>query len=175
MLAVESGTPRPRVSRPPSLACTFVVTSVENLLGPIRFGRGDSFVACPKKAKPQSNRVPRARLLSSDLISRLLRRFSHPKLDHKLMPPPKYAPIRKRRSKRPEDFGSSQDQQQATSQPSTPLLEGKVSRSKRSVQRRQTCTSSAISIGPANTQQNGDSDSDTACGFDSAWRGSAQL
>ncbi|RLU17573.1 hypothetical protein DMN91_009809 [Ooceraea biroi] len=95
----------------------------------------------------------------------------------KLMPPPKYAPIRKRRSRWPQDYGSSQDQQQVASQPTTPLLQGKVSRSKRSVQRRQTCTSSvsSSSIGSAGIQQNGDSDSDTACGFDSAWRGSAQL
>jgi len=31
------------------------------------------------------------------------------------------------------------------------------------------------SIVSGGVQQNGDSDSDTACGFDSAWRGSAQL
>ncbi|XP_020283156.1 uncharacterized protein LOC109854465 [Pseudomyrmex gracilis] len=98
-------------------------------------------------------------------------------LDQKIMPPPKYAPIKKRRSRRPQDFGSSQDKQQAASQPTTPLLQGKVSRPNRAVQRRPTSTTSVSSgsIASSGIQQNGDSDSDTACGFDSAWRGSAQL
>ncbi|XP_076622531.1 uncharacterized protein LOC143342480 [Colletes latitarsis] len=90
-------------------------------------------------------------------------------LEQKMMPPPKYAPIKKRRSRRAQDFGSSRDHH-AASQPNTPLLQGKVSRS--SQHRRPTSTTAA---GPVRTQQNNDSDSDTACGFDSAWRGSAQL
>ncbi|XP_072767650.1 uncharacterized protein [Anoplolepis gracilipes] len=94
-------------------------------------------------------------------------------LDRKLMPPPKYAPIKKRKSRRPQDFGSSQEQQQAISQPTTPLLQGKVSRPNRAVQRRPTSTTSVSSISTNNNAQQNDSDSDTACGFDSAWRGSA--
>ncbi|XP_043248925.1 ankyrin repeat domain-containing protein SOWAHB isoform X2 [Colletes gigas] len=90
-------------------------------------------------------------------------------LEQKMMPPPKYAPIKKRRSRRAQDFGSSRDHH-AASQPNTPLLQGKVSRS--SQHRRPTSTTAA---GPVRTQQSNDSDSDTACGFDSAWRGSAQL
>ncbi|KYN04215.1 Ankyrin repeat domain-containing protein 57 [Cyphomyrmex costatus] len=98
-------------------------------------------------------------------------------LEQKLMPPPKYAPIKKRRSRRPQDFGCSQEQQQVASQPTTPLLQGKVNRPNRAVQRRPTSTTSinSNSIASGGVQQNGDSDSDTACGFDSAWRGSAQL
>ncbi|XP_011644804.1 uncharacterized protein LOC105431964 [Pogonomyrmex barbatus] len=98
-------------------------------------------------------------------------------LEHKLMPPPKYAPIKKRRSRRPQDFGASQEQQQVTSQPTTPLLQGKIIRPNRAIQRRPTSTASvsSSSIASGGAQQNGDSDSDTACGFDSAWRGSAQL
>ncbi|KMQ92265.1 ankyrin repeat domain-containing protein [Lasius niger] len=91
------------------------------------------------------------------------------------MPPPKYAPIKKRKSRRPQDFGSSQEQQQATSQPTTPLLQGKVSRPNRAIQRRPTSTTSVSSISASSNVQQNDSDSDTACGFDSAWRGSAQL
>ncbi|CAK9829527.1 Ankyrin repeat domain-containing protein SOWAHC [Anthophora retusa] len=93
--------------------------------------------------------------------------------EQKMMPPPKYAPIKKRRSRRAQDFGSSRDHQVA-SQPSTPLPQGKVSRSSHSVHRRPTSTT-AVSSAVSRTQQNNDSDSDTACGFDSAWRGSAQL
>ncbi|XP_025156187.1 uncharacterized protein LOC112588964 [Harpegnathos saltator] len=93
-------------------------------------------------------------------------------LDQKMMPPPKYAPIKKRRSRRAQDFGPSRGQQ-AASQPTTPLLQGKVSRlNNQAVQRRPTSTMS-VNVVPG-IQQN-DSDSDTACGFDSAWRGSAQL
>ncbi|KAK1118757.1 hypothetical protein K0M31_014757 [Melipona bicolor] len=93
-------------------------------------------------------------------------------LDQKMMPPPKYAPIKKRRSRRAQDFGSSRNHQ-AASQPTTPLLQGKVSRSSQSMHRRPTSTTVINSAAPK-SQQN-DSDSDTACGFDSAWRGSAQL
>nr|XP_031827968.1 ankyrin repeat domain-containing protein SOWAHB isoform X2 [Nomia melanderi] len=89
-------------------------------------------------------------------------------LDQKMMPPPKYAPIKKRRSRRAQDFGSSRDH--AASQPNTPLLQGKVSRS--SQHRRPTSTTVVTT---SRSQQNNDSDSDTACGFDSTWRGSAQL
>ncbi|XP_011258551.1 ankyrin repeat domain-containing protein SOWAHB isoform X3 [Camponotus floridanus] len=96
-------------------------------------------------------------------------------LDHKLMPPPKYAPIKKRKSRRPQDFSSSQEQQQTISQPTTPLLQGKVSRPSRAVHRRPTSTTSVNSVNASNNVQQNDSDSDTACGFDSAWRGSAQL
>ncbi|XP_033175058.1 ankyrin repeat domain-containing protein SOWAHB isoform X2 [Bombus vosnesenskii] len=94
-------------------------------------------------------------------------------LEQKMMPPPKYAPIKKRRSRRGQDFGSSRDHQ-AASQPSTPLLQGKASRSSQSMHRRPISTTAVSSAAPK-TQQNNDSDSDTACGFDSAWRGSAQL
>ncbi|XP_076665296.1 ankyrin repeat domain family member sosondowah isoform X3 [Andrena cerasifolii] len=93
-------------------------------------------------------------------------------LDQKMMPPPKYAPIKKRRSRRAQDFGSSRNQQVA-SQPCTPLLQGRVSRSSQS-QRRPTSTTVA-STTPPRMQPTNDSDSDTACGFDSTWRGSAQL
>lgn len=95
------------------------------------------------------------------------------KLDQKVMPPPKYAPVKKRRSRRNQDF--SRGQQQTTSQPNTPLLQGKATiRQNQITNRRPTSTSSVNSAIPTN-QQNNDSDSDTACGFDSAWRGSAQL
>ncbi|XP_076379542.1 uncharacterized protein LOC143259804 isoform X1 [Megalopta genalis] len=89
-------------------------------------------------------------------------------LDQKMMPPPKYAAIKKRRSRRAQDFGSSRDH--TASQPSTPLLQGKVSRS--SQHRRPTSTTV---VATTRSQHNNDSDSDTACGFDSTWRGSAQL
>nr|XP_012146171.1 PREDICTED: ankyrin repeat domain-containing protein SOWAHB isoform X5 [Megachile rotundata] len=95
-------------------------------------------------------------------------------LEQKMMPPPKYAPIKKRRSRRAQDFSSSRDHQPA-SQPSTPLLQGKVSRSSHSIHRRPTSTTAVNSNATPRIQQNNDSDSDTACGFDSAWRGSAQL
>ncbi|XP_076546367.1 uncharacterized protein LOC143305243 isoform X3 [Osmia lignaria lignaria] len=95
-------------------------------------------------------------------------------VDQKVMPPPKYAPIKKRRSRRAQDFSASRDHQVA-SQPSTPLLQGKVSRSSNSIHRRPTSTTAVNSNTTPRTQPNNDSDSDTACGFDSAWRGSAQL
>ncbi|XP_026669458.1 ankyrin repeat domain-containing protein SOWAHB isoform X2 [Ceratina calcarata] len=94
-------------------------------------------------------------------------------LDQKMMPPPKYAPIKKMRSRRMQDFSSSRDHE-AASQPSTPLLQGKVSRTSQSIHRRPTSTT-AVSSAVSRTQQSNDSDSDTACGFDSAWIGSAQL
>nr|XP_050865921.1 uncharacterized protein LOC127071084 isoform X2 [Vespula vulgaris] len=95
------------------------------------------------------------------------------KLDQKVMPPPKYAPVKKRRSRRTQDF--SRGQQQAASQPNTPVLQGKATNRQNQIgSRRPTSTSSVNSAIPTN-QQNNDSDSDTACGFDSAWRGSAQL
>lgn len=93
-------------------------------------------------------------------------------LDQKMMPPPKYAPIKKR-SRRAQDFSSLREHQ-AASQPTTPLLQGKVSRSSQQMHRRPTSTT-AVGSAASKTQQNNDSDSDTACGFDSAWRGSAQL
>lgn len=90
------------------------------------------------------------------------------------MPPPKYAPVKKRRSRRTQDFSRCQ-QQQAASQPNTPVLQGKATNRQNQIgNRRPTSTSSVNSAIPTN-QQNNDSDSDTACGFDSAWRGSAQL
>ncbi|XP_035727766.1 ankyrin repeat domain-containing protein SOWAHC-like isoform X4 [Vespa mandarinia] len=96
------------------------------------------------------------------------------KLDQKVMPPPKYAPVKKRRSRRTQDFSRGQ-QQQAASQPNTPVLQGKATNRQNQIgNRRPTSTSSVNSAIPTN-QQNNDSDSDTACGFDSAWRGSAQL
>jgi len=58
------------------------------------------------------------------------------------MPPPKFAPIKKRRSKRAHDFAMSH------STPSTPPSELR--------------TSSGEAVG--------DSDSDTACGFGSNWQ-----
>ena len=92
--------------------------------------------------------------------------------DHKLMPPPKYG-IKKRRSRRAQDFTSSRNQH-AASQPSTPIPQGKVLnyRQRHEIRRPSSTISTAptTSINPQN-----DSDSDTACGFDSAWRGSAQL
>lgn len=95
-------------------------------------------------------------------------------LDQKMMPPPKYAPIKKRRSRRAQDFSSLREHQTA-SQPTTPLLQGKVSRSSHQQMHRRPTSTTAVSSAASRTQQSNDSDSDTACGFDSAWRGSAQL
>lgn len=93
-------------------------------------------------------------------------------LERKMMPPPKYAPIKKRRSRRAQDFASTR--QQTSSQPSTPLLQGRVlARQHPAAQRRPTSAVASNPVIPSNAQN--DSDSDTACGFDSAWRGSAQL
>jgi hypothetical protein len=63
-------------------------------------------------------------------------------VDRHMMPPPKFAPIKKRRSKRAQDFAMSH------STPSTPPSEPR--------------TSSAEAVL--------DSDSDTACGFGSNWQ-----
>ena len=86
------------------------------------------------------------------------------------MPPPKYG-IKKRRSRRAQDFNSLRNQH-AASQPSTPVPQGKVLNYRQRHESRR--PSSTISTAPTANQQN-DSDSDNACGFDSAWRGSAQL
>ncbi|XP_074101011.1 ankyrin repeat domain family member sosondowah isoform X2 [Cotesia typhae] len=95
--------------------------------------------------------------------------------EHKMMPPPKYAPIKKRRSKRATDFSS---RQQAISQPSTPLPQSKDVITKKSPKLKNKRPSSTTSV--TQTFQTLpsvmlDSDSDGACGFDSAWSGSAQL
>lgn len=63
-------------------------------------------------------------------------------VDIHLMPPPKFAPIKKRRSKRAQDFAMSH------SMPSTPPSESRTSSREATV----------------------DSDSDTACGFGSNWQ-----
>ncbi|OXU30553.1 hypothetical protein TSAR_003057 [Trichomalopsis sarcophagae] len=116
----------------------------------------------------------------------------------KVMPPPKYAQIKKRRSRRATDFVSSrsnnqqqqtannQQCQQTASQPSTPTLLGKSATAGRRPASVSALTtggllaqtlSSGISTGSIQKdhrqQQQNDSDSDGACGFDSAWRGSA--
>lgn len=114
----------------------------------------------------------------------------------KMMPPPKYAPIKKRRSRRATDFVSSrsnnqQQQQQSpqtASQPSTPTLLGKSATTGRRPASVSALTtggllaqtlSSGISTGSIQKdhrqQHQNDSDSDGACGFDSAWRGSAWI
>lgn len=86
------------------------------------------------------------------------------------MPPPKYAPIKKRRSKKAQDFLPTKNH--AASQPSTPLpINKEISTNSRIMQKRPSSTTSIST----NIQTTPDSDSDGACGFDSAWRGSAQL
>lgn len=129
-----------------------------------------------KRQMPVNCRLAINKIFWSFLLISSVFDVSRRKLEQKLMPPPKYAPIKKRKSRRPQDFGSSQEQQQVASQPTTPLLQGKISRPNRAVQRRPTSTTSvsSSSIASGGVHQN-DSDSDTACGFDSAWRGSAQL
>ncbi|XP_066602254.1 ankyrin repeat domain-containing protein SOWAHC [Prorops nasuta] len=94
-------------------------------------------------------------------------------LEHKIMPPPKYAPIKKRRSKRCQDF-SNNTRTHAASQPTTPILEGKVATRQHQNFHRRPTSATAVSCTIPTSQQN-DSDSDTACGFDAAWRGSSQL
>ncbi|KAF7988606.1 hypothetical protein HCN44_001179 [Aphidius gifuensis] len=90
--------------------------------------------------------------------------------ENTIMPPPKYAPIKKRRSKKAQDFLPTKNH--AASQPSTPLpINKEISTNSRIMQKRPSSTT-AIST---NIQTAPDSDSDGACGFDSAWRGSAQL
>ncbi|XP_044588966.1 ankyrin repeat domain-containing protein SOWAHB isoform X2 [Cotesia glomerata] len=95
--------------------------------------------------------------------------------EHKMMPPPKYAPIKKRRSKRATDFSS---RQQAISQPSTPLPQNKdviTNKSPKLKNKRPSSTTSVTQTFQTLPSVILDSDSDGACGFDSAWRGSAQL
>ncbi|XP_012279446.1 ankyrin repeat domain-containing protein SOWAHB [Orussus abietinus] len=94
--------------------------------------------------------------------------------DHKVMPPPKYAPIKKRRSRRAQDFPASRNQQQAASQPTTPTPRGK---SFVSAERRNSAVNSAPPSGISSDPPvpPNDSDSDTACGFDSAWHAPAPL
>lgn len=89
------------------------------------------------------------------------------------MPPPKYG-IKKRRSRRAQDFTLSRNQH-STSQPSTPVSQGKVlNYRQRHENRRPASTISTISTtvptSPTTSNPQNDSDSDTA-GFDSAWRG----
>lgn len=90
-----------------------------------------------------------------------------------MMPPPKYAPIKKRRSRRAQDFISSRGHH-AASQPSTPLPQNK-SVLQKSPRLRNKRPSSTTAVTPTTPVTPHDSDSDGACGFDSAWRGSAQL
>ncbi|KAK0180631.1 hypothetical protein PV327_002994 [Microctonus hyperodae] len=94
--------------------------------------------------------------------------------EHKMMPPPRYAPIKKRRSKKAQDFLSSRGHI-AISQPSTPLPQIKdlTHKNTKSFNRRPSSTTAILPIASATISH--DSDSDGACGFDSAWRGSAQL
>ncbi|KAK0092928.1 hypothetical protein PV326_000301 [Microctonus aethiopoides] len=94
--------------------------------------------------------------------------------EHKIMPPPRYAPIKKRRSKKAQDFLSSRGHI-AVSQPSTPLPQTKdlTHKNTKSFNRRPSSTTAILPI--ASSIISHDSDSDGACGFDSAWRGSAQL
>ncbi|XP_011495118.1 PREDICTED: ankyrin repeat domain-containing protein SOWAHA [Ceratosolen solmsi marchali] len=100
----------------------------------------------------------------------------------KVMPPPNYTPIKKRRSRRGIDFISTRSgviRQESTSQPGTPTLLGKTSRRPASVSALTTgslfteiLTTSNSSLKEHQQKQN-DSDSDGACGFDSAWRETA--
>lgn len=90
------------------------------------------------------------------------------------MPPPKYAPIKKRRSRRAQDFTLTR--QQSASQSSTLLPHtklGGVDNPSRLTKRPSSTT--AVSPTTPRASREPDSDSDGACGFDSAWRGSAQL
>ncbi|XP_015116107.1 ankyrin repeat domain-containing protein SOWAHB [Diachasma alloeum] len=94
--------------------------------------------------------------------------------ENKVMPPPKYAPIKKRRSRRAQDFTPSR--QQAASQPSTPLPQTKiVGGDNPSRLTKRPSSTTAVSPTTPRASREHDSDSDGACGFDSAWRGSAQL
>lgn len=61
--------------------------------------------------------------------------------DRRMMPPPQFAPIKKRKSKRAQDFATSHSTPSTPSQPRASLSE---------IER--------------------DSDSDTAAGFDSNWQ-----
>ncbi|XP_046413876.1 ankyrin repeat domain-containing protein SOWAHB isoform X3 [Neodiprion fabricii] len=88
--------------------------------------------------------------------------------EHKVMPPPKYAPIKKRRSRRAQDFNSHQRNNnphpQGHGQVTDPPQRGLT-------QQPPPVTNVEVTSPPP---QN-DSDSDNACGFDSAWRGSALM
>ncbi|XP_068989888.1 uncharacterized protein [Neodiprion pinetum] len=88
--------------------------------------------------------------------------------EHKVMPPPKYAPIKKRRSRRAQDFNSHQSNNnphpQGHGQVTDPPQRGLT-------QQPPPVTNVEVTSSPP---QN-DSDSDNACGFDSAWRGSALM
>ncbi|XP_048515615.1 ankyrin repeat domain-containing protein SOWAHC isoform X1 [Athalia rosae] len=98
--------------------------------------------------------------------------------EHKVMPPPKYAPIKKRRSKRAQDFSSSREGSLSNQVNTNPQPRGQSQlpraphRTSQQQQLRSTVVNSATAV-TAVTQN--DSDSDNACGFDSAWRGSALL
>ncbi|XP_011313974.1 ankyrin repeat domain-containing protein SOWAHB isoform X2 [Fopius arisanus] len=92
--------------------------------------------------------------------------------ENKMMPPPKYAPIKKRRSRRAQDFTPSRHQ--AASQPSTPLPQAKIVDNSSRMAKRPSSTTAVSPSTPIAPREH-DSDSDGACGFDSAWRGSAQL
>ena len=98
------------------------------------------------------------------------------------MPPPtKYAPIKKRRSRRAQDFGGTSSRVHSSINSHPPNMQtSTLPKTKENLGgaaiRRPSSTSSvtsSIPMGPL-THRN-DSDSDGACGFDSAWRGSAQL
>ena len=82
------------------------------------------------------------------------------------MPPPKYAPVKKRRSRRAQDFMSLKSSHY-TSLARSKTVDHRSPGSKRSV--------SSLVPKRGNQQNQNDSDSDTACGFDSSWRGSSQL
>ena len=87
------------------------------------------------------------------------------------MPPPKYAPIKKRKSRRAQDFGLTKS---PSSQPGTPESpRGKISSLRHTFTNRR--PSSTLAAIPSSSNTQNDSDSDTNCGFDTAWRGSAQL
>ncbi|XP_058793208.1 ankyrin repeat domain-containing protein SOWAHB [Phymastichus coffea] len=92
----------------------------------------------------------------------------------KMMPPPKYAPIKKRRSRRATDFVSNR-QQHPASQPTTPTPTGKSTTTSRRPASVSALTTNNLlaQANPIKVVQQNDSDSDGACGFDSAWRGSA--
>ncbi|XP_046734435.1 ankyrin repeat domain-containing protein SOWAHB isoform X2 [Diprion similis] len=87
--------------------------------------------------------------------------------DHKVMPPPKYAPIKKRRSKRAQDFNSHQRNNNPH-----PQGHGQVTDPP---QRRFAQQPPQVNVEVTPSPPQNDSDSDNACGFDSAWRGSALM
>lgn len=90
------------------------------------------------------------------------------------MPPPKYAPIKKRRSKRAQDFISPRNDlgtNQQNNNPNQQRQEQVSAPQQRRLQQPRSVTNLAIT----SSQPQNDSDSDNACGFDSAWRGSALM